>query len=623
MSYLNAVRLHFAGKFRADVSTVNNDPTHYDEATFVCCDQLIKTPTDKRGWWQPAGTSAWRLSDCAITAAVWGGTIATTSADDPVVGLALGNTSDRVDAKLVDLDPDQQMVSMIFGLEVRIVDTASRRVLMTGQFTPAPFMDLWKRFPGPMGANKMCAFYQSTLTDVVWGDLSSSPALQALEATTLPGQLSMHFVVDDYVMAGTHCGFGRIVGTIGPQLVGDPVHFVAGRQLAAAGTANFGNVTCSAEPVAGQILVDLGNALPMQVSGAVLPSGDLHLVAVRSATDVIDLGSFGDYAAPDFYATTAGILSLPVGGTLTAAQLAAFADLPLAIAIPTTSGSWPILAQEAFDGIYARADAFVERMNPGDSPAVSILVTRFGLPLVGQTIVPTITDSNSNPILYPPIAAQMSGTTGTDGWTTMTLIGSDPGNPRGFIDGQVYFVQFRVEGAADAGTAFDPFLFVSVLLFGITPVPSTVTWTGDVLPILQQYANLYPRPHGPDYYKPYGSGPPLHPVVSLTDQDWVAAFAPRILTALGLPIEHPNHMPVTRDLSEGRRDILQRWMQQVILDELPIEPGLPDPADAALVFDAAPMSTGSGGHPGGRMEDLLRMKSGAFDGGEEGGDAVH
>ena len=34
MSYLHAVRLTFAGRFQAAVSTVNNDPTHFDNASF-------------------------------------------------------------------------------------------------------------------------------------------------------------------------------------------------------------------------------------------------------------------------------------------------------------------------------------------------------------------------------------------------------------------------------------------------------------------------------------------------------------------------------------------------------------------------------------------------------------
>ena len=34
MSYLDNIRLVFTGKFQADVSTVNNDVRHFDNATF-------------------------------------------------------------------------------------------------------------------------------------------------------------------------------------------------------------------------------------------------------------------------------------------------------------------------------------------------------------------------------------------------------------------------------------------------------------------------------------------------------------------------------------------------------------------------------------------------------------
>ncbi len=48
MSYLDRVRLHFAGEFRADVSTVNNDATHYDSANFSEDFQKPQTDTAKR-----------------------------------------------------------------------------------------------------------------------------------------------------------------------------------------------------------------------------------------------------------------------------------------------------------------------------------------------------------------------------------------------------------------------------------------------------------------------------------------------------------------------------------------------------------------------------------------------
>ncbi|WP_375412054.1 hypothetical protein [uncultured Bradyrhizobium sp.] len=634
MSYLNPTRVHFAGLFRADVSTVNNDDQHFDSATFTPNDQDYGDNTNN-GWWQPSGTGAWRLCGCTITGAAWDGKFATTGAADPVVGLPLRNSSDRVDAKIVDLDPDQQMVSMIFGLEVRIADPASGTILMSGRFSPAPFMGMWGR--GGAGDTGASVFYHSSLTDVAWGDLSKSPALQALQAATIQGQLSMRFMLDSYNMSGDKRGYGRIVGTIGPALAGEPVHFVAGRHLASI-ARSLGNVTCCIDPAGTHILADFGNALPSDAHGNVPNLGSIHLVAVKNvaaiengaahlaAADIVDLGSLAGYSADGYYLQTAAIQAFPDNGSLTAPQLQALRTLPLAVVQSDSGGGWNVWAAEAPDGIYARADMFVCRINPGESQTLPIKVTRFGQPLAGQTVVAVIGD-NTNiiggtfPLCTPATALQLdvSGPTDGDGWTKLTITGSDPGRPRQYLDGQIYEIDLTVKNAASAGTAFDPWLFISVLLFSETAVPDTVTWNGDVLPILQQYANLYPRPHGPvvnydpEYPDEPNPAPLLHPVISLTNKDWVASFAPRILTALGLPIEHPNHMPVTRDLSAGRRGILQKWMQQVIVGSVPLEPGPVIPPGGALeARRAAPRAAPrqQPEMPDSKTAAMRRMKSG-------------
>ena len=119
-------------------------------------------------------------------------------------------------------------------------------------------------------------------------------------------------------------------------------------------------------------------------------------------------------------------------------------------------------------------------------------------------------------------------------------------------------------------------------------------------------------PHYPDEPNPT---PLLHPVISLTDKDWVASFAPRILTALDLPIEHPNHMPVTRDLSAGRRGILKKWMQQVIAGTIPLEPGpVIAPEAAVRVKRAAPPAAARRDQPAmpdNKTAAMRRIKSGA------------
>jgi hypothetical protein len=393
----------------------------------------------------------------------------------------------------------------------------------------------------------------------------------------------------------------------------------------------LGNVACQTDPGGSRILVDLGNALPIDATGNVAQMGAIHLVACKHLTDetaslapgdFVDLGALTGYTAAGFYLKTAGIRAFPPDVSLNAAQRQALDHLPLAIVQGAGAGQRKILAAEAPDGIYARADMFVCRINPGESQTLSVLVTRFGQPLAGQVIKPKISNAsigkNQGGKFDASIPASalnlvMSGPTGSDGRASLTITGSDPGRPRHFLDGQIYEIDLSVTGAAMTGTAFDSSQFISVLLFSQTDVPDTVTWTGNVLPILQQYANLYPRPHGAVVnYDPHYPGEPnpaplLHPVISLTDQDWVASYATRILAALALPVDHPNHMPVTRDLSAGRRGILSAWMRQVIAGTV-----VDQPLATAAVAAGGPaprLTQGSVMHDS-KTAAMLRIKSG-------------
>lgn len=72
MSYLNPLRLHFAGQFQAGVSTVNNDPWHFNNVTFKASYQERQTgnsPDQWNGWFNPEGDADWRLIGCKVTAA--------------------------------------------------------------------------------------------------------------------------------------------------------------------------------------------------------------------------------------------------------------------------------------------------------------------------------------------------------------------------------------------------------------------------------------------------------------------------------------------------------------------------------------------------------------------------
>ena len=228
MSYLDPLRLHFAGTFQAAPSTVNNDPAHFDNDTFLPrYQQYGAGATD--GWWNPRGNADFRLIGCRVTAAWSGGAPV---AGDPVLQCLIADSNTRVAAKLVDLDPEQQMVSEIWGLEVRIA-TADGTTLLKARFEPAAFADIWARFAGGQPDSFFGAMYQSVLVDLEWSDVSGSPFLTALKTASASGRLSIKFNVDGYddTFGSPTFTQGRVAGTIGPAGAGEPAHLVLGRHF--------------------------------------------------------------------------------------------------------------------------------------------------------------------------------------------------------------------------------------------------------------------------------------------------------------------------------------------------------------------------------------------------------
>ena len=141
------------------------------------------------------------------------------SADDSVRRLVVADSDRQAPAKLVDLDPQQQGASTIWGLEVRLADSDGRTRLV-GRFAPASFTGLWVRAAAPApGFFGFGAEYQSVLTDLEWDSVGDSEMLSALKAAAdASGRLSIKFNVDGYVNSSRSPEFtrGRLVGTLGP-----------------------------------------------------------------------------------------------------------------------------------------------------------------------------------------------------------------------------------------------------------------------------------------------------------------------------------------------------------------------------------------------------------------------
>jgi len=177
-----------------------------------------------------------------------------------------------------------------------------------------------------------------------------------------------------------------------------------------------------------------------------------------------------------------------------------------------------------------------------------------------------------------------------NGVAELPIVASDPGNPRGFIDGQVYGLRPMLEDnlAFGAPYAADPLEFISLLVWNAFPVVEQPTWHDHIETIFTQYANLYPV---------------MEPIVDLSDYDSVCENVRILRLAFGLPVEDSNSMPVTRDLSPAKRTAILKWLGSPGPDGKPLK-GEPKPA-AAAVHVARP---GPGGPPlrGGKAAALSR-----------------
>ena len=569
MSYLNPLRLHFAGRFQAAVSTINNTPSNYGEVDPATVG------------WNPGGDGDYRLVGCQVTAA-FGTDGMPVPDDDPVLRCLVADSDRLPPAKLVDLDPEQQMVSQIWGLEVRICAKDGTN-LVRGSFKPAPFADLWIRaLTAQQRDQRAGAMYQSTIGDLEWGPAGGSAFVDALRAAATDGLLSIKFNVDGYDRRPGSDGFtfGRAVGTIGPAAAGEPHHYVAGRHLMPTASsspsipANFCQAVVDTEN--GKVLLDVGNAIPTEtMAGPLPPNGPPISLRCEGANPPLNLGDI-PYQQPGWYESTAGVASLPADGRLTQDELDAVAANPLSVIAGDGPAAVTAVAEPA-DGLHVRADDFVFRLDPEGKATIDLMATRFGSPQEGtQITLEALQWGSGDPAPGTPLELSTTEvTTGPDGKVSFEVVAHDPGTPRAPLDGQVYKVTYTAAGSAFTNM-WDT---VSLLLFsGFTP-SEPVEWD-DIAPTLSQYAQLYPI---------------MSRFLDLSNEDSVSSTRDLLRMSFALPIEHPNSMPVTRDLSAAKRKAIIAWLDGLGPFKPPAVPGeapptLPTPGavrqDAALAPEA-------------------------------------
>ena len=563
MSYLTGPRMHFAGHFGADISTVNNYVRHFRDA---------HQPPDQG--FNPGGSGAWSLSDCTITTVVYAdGSIAQRASDDALVGMSLAQSGS---ACLVDLDPEQQMVSQIWGLQLQL---GGPQPAFKGVFKTAAFSDLWPtRVQNSGGGDvNMTAFYHSILTGVTWNAVAGSRLADELKQASTSGLLSIKFNVDGF---DNNAHTGRIVGTIGVAVSGEPAHFLIGRQCMP--TVDGGPVwffPAVVDAARGKLIADFGNALQTTSIGGPFAAADLEIGMLKAGQSFVSFGRV-PIGPAGWYEQTAGICEFPADRNLTPAELDALGSTP--IAVQQADAARTIVAAEAGDGLHIRAEDFVFRMSAQETSTTSLVVSRFGRPQpntgvrlefdpsgLQQGRTDPNVDSPASGLTFPATV-----TTDQQGWASVTLTANSIDAPRNYIDGQVYGVRYSVAGADPAaGSYFDPYDFLSVLVWTDYKIAGAPTWKQHVAPILGQYSNLYPIMKG---------------IVDLGNYDSVVANKAGLQTVFSLPMENPHYMPVTRDLSPAKRQMILNWLMTTGNAGKPNLDGAAAAPPAPLVAAASP-----------------------------------
>jgi hypothetical protein len=582
MSYLDSPRLHFSGFFQADVSTINNDVRYYNVEKFQPQYQSLSLGGGG-GSWNPTGTGVFRFVNCQITGAVRRGQTLYVQSQDPVIGMSLQNADDRAPGKLVDLDPQQQAVSEIWGMQVRLTN-GRFRALFEGDFVPAAFINLWKRQQsGVLLDQKLAASYASILENVQWNGDADSPVLDALAKATEQGLLAIEFNVFGYGRDPTipRYTLGHIVGTIAPYHRTEPKHFAVGRQIAAplpadnptAPAHGVYSFTCKVDSTRQVVTADFGNSLPIiDANRGLADIGTLLLGVLKQnpaaqltsvhLNDFVNLGQV-QYQQTGWYQQTAGIQEFPYGSRDGASAI--IDDHAIVLLKPGTGDTFDVLVQESLGGLYVRADSYVLRLEPGETGGVDFYASKYGQPLVGAAI--SVAADNDMiggsgagntpldpPVVIPDVGIPAEGilyaamvTTGAHGNVRLPIASrpGGPGRPRAYIDGQVYGIGYQL-AVQPAGYAVNPWNFISVLAYSQTDMPADITWYGEIEPIFKQYGNLYPimSKH----------------LVDLGNYDSVFEHRQILRLAFALPRTDPNHMPVTRDMSSSMRDVILKWL---------------------------------------------------------------
>ena len=198
---------------------------------------------------------------------------------------------------------------------------------------------------------------------------------------------------------------------------------------------------------------------------------------------------------------------------------------------------------------------FIFRANPGETHQFFLFSTLYGQPDVNVTVNMFIDPTFGRRDPEDGVTGwQDSAQTNGSGIATFNLTAGFIGMPRidNNIDGQVYQFSYNISGSEVISPLVQPSEQIlsdinaaAILVFSNVSYTRPYTWVEDTEPIFSQYAQLYPV---------------MMQIVNMSNYTDVKLMAAPLLYAMGIDVSHPNYMPVTRDLSAAKRNVIIEWL---------------------------------------------------------------
>ena len=300
-SYLDVPRIHFAGRFRADVNTRNNWPCNFD----------YDVPIYDDAEWNSNGTGEWEFLDTHITTVI--DAAGNSIASSPLVGGELFSNNMRPLAKLVDLDVDFQ-ISTLYGLKLGL--RVNNETWFIADWSPSVLPhDMWFKMKcydetklkrdAELGASST-----SRLVNITWLKSDLPPIFQNLtQCSDCTGDLSV--AISYHFYNQKEFTVGEIIGTIGAAKAGEPLNLGGDRKLISTHQQNiltfppehictkynsssddtFTNVApFIVDKARSMLVVDISNVFPVDITNKPIDLGSLWFGILTQDKKVVIIG---------------------------------------------------------------------------------------------------------------------------------------------------------------------------------------------------------------------------------------------------------------------------------------------------------------------------------------------